>query len=85
MEFRNELRNQLQYIPPDTAVPSSSSNASAVPDDIDFFHEYKNDSIATTLETLQASNTPLQVNVSTPPNISRDAGTSSRGQTRKMS
>jgi hypothetical protein len=85
MEFHNELRNQVQSIPHNTAVPSSSSNASAVPDDIDFFHEYDNDSIATMPKTLQASNIPLQESASTPPNISRDAGTSSRGRARKMS
>jgi hypothetical protein len=85
MEFHDELRNQVQCIPQDDAVPSSSSNASKNPDDIDFFHEYDNDSIATTPKTLQASNTPPQENASTPPNISRDAGTSSRGRTRKMS
>jgi hypothetical protein len=85
MEFHDKLRNQVQYIPLDAAIRSSSSNASAVPDDIDFFHEYDNNSIATTLETLQASNTPPQENASTPPNISRDAGTSSQGRMRKMS
>jgi hypothetical protein len=85
MEFHDELRNQVQSIPHDTVVPSSSSNASAVPEDIDFFHEYDNDSIATMPETLQTSNIPLQESASTPPNISRDAGTSSRGRARKMS
>ncbi len=85
MEFHDKLRNQVQYIPQNDAIPSSSSNASTVPDDIDFFHKYDNDSIATTPEALQASDTPPQENASTPPNISRDAGTSSQGQTRKMS
>jgi hypothetical protein len=87
MEFQDELQNQVQSIPRDTAVPSSSSNASAVPKDIDVFREYDNDSIATTPETesLQASNIPLQESASTPPNISRDAGTSSLGRARKMS
>jgi hypothetical protein len=69
MEFHDELRHQVQSIPRDTAVPSSSSNASAVPEDIYFFHEYENDSIATMPETLQASNIPLQESASTPPNI----------------
>ena len=86
MEFHDELRNQVHSIPRDTAVPSSSSNASAVPEDIDFFYENDNDSIATTPEILQAaSNIPLQDSASTPPNVSRDAGTSLRGRARKMS
>jgi hypothetical protein len=38
VELHDELRNQVQSIPRNTAVPSSSSNASAVPEDIDFFH-----------------------------------------------
>jgi hypothetical protein len=86
MEFHDELRNQVYSIPSNTAVPSSSSNASAVPEDIDFFYENDIDSIATTPKIFQAaSNIPLQDSAGTPPNISRDAGTSSRGRARKMS
>jgi len=46
---------------------------------MDFFHDYDNKSIATVPKTLQVSNTPPQKDASISPNISLDAGTSSRG------
>jgi len=80
MEFRDKSQNQFQHISHNDAVPSSS-NTSAVPDNVflDFFHEYDSKSIATAPETLQVSNTPPQENASISPNISLDAGTSSIG------
>ena len=86
MEFYDESLNQFQHISRTDAVPSSS-NASAVPDDVfvDFFHENDTESIATAPETLQVYNNPPQENASISPNISLDAGTSSRRRARKMS
>ena len=80
MEFHNESWNQFQHVSCNNAVPPSS-NTSAIPDDVfvDFFHEYDNESIATAPKTLQVSDTPLQEDASISPNISLDAGTSSRG------
>jgi hypothetical protein len=80
MEFHNESRNQFRHISCNNAVPSSS-NASAVHDDVfmDFFHKYDSESITTTPKTFQVAATPPQEDASISPNISLDAGTSSRG------
>ena len=77
MEFHDKSLNQFQHISCNDAV-SSSSNASAVPDDVfvDFFHEYGSESIATVPKTLQVSNTSPQEDASIFPHISLAAGTS---------
>ena len=80
MEFHNESQNQFQHVSHNDTVPSLS-NTSAIPDDVfmDFFLDYDNKSIATAPKTLHVSNTPPQKDACISPNISLDAGTSSRG------
>ncbi len=69
-------------------MPTSTSNASAVPNDVfvDFYHKINDsESVATAPEILQqAYDIPPQEDVPLS-NVSLDAGTSSRGRVRKMS
>jgi hypothetical protein len=56
MEFHDNSWNQFQHASQPDAVPTSTSNASAVPDDVfvDFYHEINDsESIATVPEILQ--------------------------------
>jgi hypothetical protein len=88
MEFRNNSQNQFQHASQSDAVPTSTSNASPVPNDIfvDFYHKINDsESIATAPKILQqAYDIPAREDVPLP-NISLDAGISSRGRMRKMS
>jgi hypothetical protein len=88
MEFHKDSRNQFQHASQPDAVTTSTSNASAVPDDVfvDFYHKINNsESVATAPEILQqAYDIPPREDVPLP-NISLDVDTSSRGHVRKMS
>jgi hypothetical protein len=89
MEFHEDSWNQFQHASQPDAVPTSTSkNASAVPDDVfmDVYHKINDsESVATAPKILQqAYDIPPREDVP-PPNVSLDAGTSSRGRVRKMS
>jgi hypothetical protein len=88
MEFHDKSWNHFQHASQPDAVPTSTSNTSAVPDDVfvDFYHKINgSESIATAPEIHQhAYDIPPQEDVPLP-NVSLDAGTSSRGCVRKMS
>ena len=88
MEFHGNSRNQFQHAPQPDAVPTSTSNTSALPDDIflDFYHEINDRESITTVPKIlqQAYDIPPREDVPLP-NISLDAGISSRGRVRKMS
>jgi hypothetical protein len=88
MEFHDNSRNKFRHASQPDAVPTSTCNASAFPDDVfvDFYHEMNNsESVATVPKILQqAYDIPPREDVPLP-NVSLDAGTSSRGRVRKMS
>jgi hypothetical protein len=88
MEFHNKSRNQFRHASQPNSFPTSTSDGPAVHDDIfvNFYHEIDDsESIAI------APKIPQQAHVIPPredaplPNVSLDAGTSSRGRIRKMS
>jgi hypothetical protein len=88
MEFHDDSWNQFRHASQPDAVLTSPSNPSAVSNDIfvDFYHEINDsESIVTAPKILQqAYDIPPQEDAPLP-NISLDAGTSSRGRMRKMS
>ncbi len=88
IEFHNKSQNQFQHASQPDAVPTSTSNASAVPDYVfvDFYHKiHDSESVATASKILQqAYDIPPREDVPLP-NVSLDTGTSSRGCVRKMS
>jgi hypothetical protein len=88
MEFHNKYWNQFQHASQPNAFPTSTSDGPAVPNDVfvNFYQETNDsESVATAPEIPQQAHAiPPRENAPLP-NVSLDAGTSSRGRVRKMS
>jgi hypothetical protein len=88
MEFHDKSRNQLRHASQPNAFPTSSSDGPAVPNDVFviFYHETDDiESIATAPKIPQQHHDIPPQEDAPLPNVSLDAGTSSRGRIRKMS
>jgi hypothetical protein len=88
MEFHDNSRNQFQHASQSDAVPTSTSNASAVPDDVfvDFYHKINDSESVTTAPKILQQAYDISPREDVPlPNLSLNAGISSRSRMRKMS
>ncbi len=87
MNLKNSLTraSQTQAIPIPTVEPTSEQNSDQVSFNTLFFEYDDGESISPEYEPLQISQDLLQDGTSSLPSLPSDAGTSSRGQMRKMS